>query len=319
MSSNPSSTPSAAVETGLHAPSPELRPDLESSESVAAAPHFVLTVSCDDRPGIVHAVTGFLVDNGGNILESGQFDDRLTDRFFLRVLFEVKGVTRTVEQLREAFGPVADRFGMTFELWDARRPYRTLIMVSKFLHCLNDLLFRWSVGALNIEIPVVVSNHLDAEPLVRAYGLEFVHIPVTRETKDEAERQLLDLVDTHDIHVVVLARYMQVLSDRLCERLSGQVINIHHSFLPSFKGAKPYHQAYERGVKLIGATAHYVTADLDEGPIIEQDVARVGHALTQDQLVALGRDVESQVLSRALRWHAETRILLNGHRTVVFT
>jgi formyltetrahydrofolate deformylase len=191
-------------------------------------------------------------------------------------------------------------------------------MVSKHLHCLNDLLFRHSTGALQVDIPVVVSNHLDAEPLVKSYGIDFVHLPVTADTKQQAEARLLELVEQHGIDLVVLARYMQVLSDDLCRRLSGRIINIHHSFLPSFKGARPYHQAHARGVKLIGATAHYVTADLDEGPIIEQDVIRVDHAHTQDQLVAAGRDVEAQVLSRAVRWHAESRVLLNGNRTVVF-
>jgi formyltetrahydrofolate deformylase len=191
-------------------------------------------------------------------------------------------------------------------------------MVSKHLHCLNDLLFRWSTGSLQIDIPAVVSNHRDAEPLVRSHGLDFVHLPVTPETKPAVEKELLRLVETHGVHLVVLARYMQVLSDGLCRELSGRAINIHHSFLPSFKGAKPYHQAFERGVKLVGATAHYVTAELDEGPIIEQDVIRVDHGHSQDQLVAAGRDVEAQVLSRAVRWHSESRVLLNGHRTVVF-
>jgi formyltetrahydrofolate deformylase len=191
-------------------------------------------------------------------------------------------------------------------------------MVSKHLHCLNDLLFRASTGALQIEIPAVVSNHRDAEALVRSYGLEFHHVPVTPDTKADAERRLMELVDETGAHLVVLARYMQVLSDDLCRHLSGRAINIHHSFLPSFKGARPYHQAFDRGVKLVGATAHYVTADLDEGPIIEQDVIRVDHTYDQDQLVAAGRDVEAQVLSRAVRWHAQSRVLLNGDRTVVF-
>ena len=207
---------------------------------------------------------------------------------------------------------------MTFELWAARAPYRTLIMVSKQLHCLNDLLFRHSTGNLQIDIPVVVSNHRDAEALVRTYGLEFRHIPVTPETKPEAEAELMRLHEELGIDLVVLARYMQVLSDDVCRSLSGQAINIHHSFLPSFKGAKPYHQAFDRGVKLIGATAHYVTADLDEGPIIEQDVMRVDHGHDAAALAAAGRDVESQVLSRAVRWHAESRVLVNGHKTVVF-
>jgi formyltetrahydrofolate deformylase len=191
-------------------------------------------------------------------------------------------------------------------------------MVSKFGHCLNDLLFRWSVGSVNLDIPAIVSNHRDLEPLANQYGIPFHHIPVTPETKAQAEAQLLDLVRELGVHLVVLARYMQVLSDDVCKELDGQVINIHHSFLPSFKGAKPYHQAFERGVKLVGATAHYVTPDLDEGPIIEQDVTRVDHSATAEQLVAAGRDVECQVLSRAVRWHAETRVLRHGHRTVVF-
>ena len=207
---------------------------------------------------------------------------------------------------------------MQWELWDTAAPYRTLLMVSQHLHCLNDLLFRWSTGSLNIEIPAIVSNHRDAQRLADTYGLEFHHIPVTPDTKPEAERRLAEVADTHDVDLIVLARYMQILSDDLCRRWSGRIINIHHSFLPSFKGAKPYHQAFERGVKLVGATAHYVTADLDEGPIIEQDVLRVDHSLEQDQLVAAGRDVEAQVLSRAVRWHAESRVLLNAHRTVVF-
>jgi formyltetrahydrofolate deformylase len=224
----------------------------------------------------------------------------------------------TVESLRSEFAQVSQRFEMSYEIWETAAPYRTLIMVSKHLHCLNDLLFRHSTGSLNIDIPVVVSNHRDAEPLVRAHGIEFRHIPVTPDTKPEAEAELMRLHKELGIHLVVLARYMQVLSDDACRALSGQAINIHHSFLPSFKGAKPYHQAYDRGVKLVGATAHYVTADLDEGPIIEQDVMRVDHNHTQEQLVAAGRDVEAQVLSRAVRWHSESRVLLNGHRTVVF-
>ncbi|HEX3223560.1 MAG TPA: formyltetrahydrofolate deformylase [Nocardioides sp.] len=279
---------------------------------------FVLTLTCPDRPGIVHAVSGFLVERTGNIMESQQYDDRLSDRFFMRIDFEVSDSTLTAETLRSEFAPIAREFDMDYELWDARAPYRTLIMVSGHLHCLNDLLFRHSTGSLQIDIPVVVSNHLDAEPLVKSYGIDYVHLPVTPDTKAAAEARLLELVDEHAIHLVVLARYMQVLSDDLCRRLSGRVINIHHSFLPSFKGAKPYHQAHDRGVKLIGATAHYVTADLDEGPIIEQDVIRVDHAHTREQLVAAGRDVEAQVLSRAIRWHSESRVLLNGNRTVVF-
>jgi formyltetrahydrofolate deformylase len=278
---------------------------------------FVLTLACPDRPGIVHEVSGFLVEHGGNIVESQQFDDLITDRFFMRVDFAVAEPT-SAEDLRAAFAPVAERFGMTYELWQAGAPYRTLIMVSKHLHCLNDLLFRYSTGSLQVEIPAVVSNHPDAERLCAAYGVDFHHVPVTADTKPEAEARLMELVESLGIDLVVLARYMQVLSDDVCRRLEGKVINIHHSFLPSFKGARPYHQAYDRGVKLIGATAHYVTADLDEGPIIEQDIIRVDHGYSPEQLAAAGRDVEAQVLSRAVRWHSESRVLLNGHRTVVF-
>ena len=278
---------------------------------------YVLILSCPDRPGIVHAVSGFLVERGANIVESQQFGDRLTDRFFMRIAFVVD-TAEGAEVLRSAFGVVAQRYGMEFELWAASAPYRTLIMVSKHLHCLNDLLFRASTGALQIEIPAVVSNHPDAGALVRSYGVDFHHLPVTPATKADAEARLLELVESTETHLVVLARYMQVLSDDLCRRLSGRVINIHHSFLPSFKGARPYHQAFDRGVKLVGATAHYVTGDLDEGPIIEQDVLRVDHGYDQDQLVAAGRDVEAQVLSRAVRWHAQSRVLLNEERTVVF-
>jgi formyltetrahydrofolate deformylase len=294
----------------------------------ASAPtgDFVLVLTCPDQPGVVHAVSGFLVRRGGNIVESQQFGDQLTGRFFMRLDFVVpvtpagrSGAGRiSVDELRRDFAPVASQFDIEFELWEARAPYRTLIMVSKHLHCLNDLLFRYSTGSLQIDIPVVVSNHLDAEPLARAHGLDFAHIPVTPETKPRAEDQVRELVERHGIHLVVLARYMQVLSDDLSAELAGKAINIHHSFLPSFKGAKPYHQAFDRGVKLVGATAHYVTADLDEGPIIEQDVVRVDHSFNQQQLVTAGRDVEAQVLSRAVRWHAESRVLLNGTRTVVF-
>jgi formyltetrahydrofolate deformylase len=278
---------------------------------------FVLILSCPDRPGIVHAVSGFLVKRGGNILESHQFDDQMTGRFFMRIDFVIPGPA-IADELRVEFAPVAAEYGMEYEVWDAKAPYRTLIMASKHLHCLNDLLFRWSTGSLQIEIPAVVSNHPDAQKLCDLYGIEFHHIPVTPDTKADAEAKLMSLVREHGVHVVVLARYMQVLSDDLCRAMAGRIINIHHSFLPSFKGAKPYHQAYERGVKLVGATAHYVTADLDEGPIIEQDIVRVDHSYNQEQLVAAGRDVEAQVLSRAVRWHSESRVLLNGHRTVVF-
>jgi formyltetrahydrofolate deformylase len=278
---------------------------------------FVLILSCPDRPGIVHEVSGFLAKRDGNILESQQYGDPVTGRFFMRIDFEIPGPAYA-DELRVEFAPVAAKFGMDYEMWTAAAPYRTLIMVSKHLHCLNDLLFRYSTGALQIEIPAVVSNHPDAQKLCDVYGVEFHHIPVTPDNKADAEAKLLSLVEEHGVHVVVLARYMQVLSDDLCRAMAGRIINIHHSFLPSFKGAKPYHQAYERGVKLVGATAHYVTADLDEGPIIEQDIVRVDHSYNQEHLVAAGRDVEAQVLSRAVRWHSESRVLLNGDRTVVF-
>jgi formyltetrahydrofolate deformylase len=278
---------------------------------------FVLILSCPDRPGIVHAVAGFLAERGGNILESQQFGDQLNGQFFMRIDVAVPGPV-TLEELRADFAPVAAEFAMTFEIRDARIPVPTLIMVSQQLHCLNDLLFRTSSGSLHIDVRAVVSNHPDARAMAEAQGVPFFHVPVTPETKPEAEARLLELVHEHDVHLVVLARYMQVLSDDLCEELSGRAINIHHSFLPSFKGARPYHQAFDRGVKLVGATAHYVTGDLDEGPIIEQDVMRVDHGYDQRDLVAAGRDVEAQVLSRAVRWHAQSRVLLNGSRTIVF-
>jgi formyltetrahydrofolate deformylase len=292
---------------------------MTTSASPAGNPlgDFVLRLVCPDRPGIVHAVTGWLGRHGGNIVESQQFGDALVGRFFMRIGFTVDRAT-VAEELRKDFAGVAEAFGMEFELWSSVAPYRTLIMVSKHLHCLNDLLFRAGTGSLQIEIPAVVSNHRDAEPLVRSYGLAFHHIPVSPETKMAAEKELIGLVDDLGVDLVVLARYMQVLSDETCRSLSGRAINIHHSFLPSFKGARPYHQAFDRGVKLVGATAHYVTADLDEGPIIEQDVVRVDHASRQDDLVAAGRDVEAQVLARAVGWHSQSRVMLNGHRTVVF-
>jgi formyltetrahydrofolate deformylase len=292
-------------------------PHPRTEETGGAAGDYVLTLSCPDRPGIVHAVTSFLLRHGGDIRESQQFGDRQHGRFFMRIDFTVAD-SATAEALRADFAPVAAEFAMTYELWAATSPYRTLILVSKQQHCLNDLLFRHSTGALNITVPAVVSNHLDAEPLVKSHGIDFHHLPVTSDTKGLAEAQLLKLVDELEIHLIVLARYMQILSDEVCRRLDGRVINIHHSFLPSFKGAKPYHQAFDRGVKLVGATAHYVTPDLDEGPIIEQDVTRVDHTYSADQLVTAGQDVEAQVLSRAVRWHSQTRVLLNEDRTVVF-
>jgi formyltetrahydrofolate deformylase len=290
---------------------------MSAPSAVSVPSDFVLTLTCPDQPGIVHAVSGFLVEAGGNIVQSQQYGDAETGRFFMRVQFET-AEPRDADRLRASFEDVARSFAMGWELWPAGAPYRTLIMVSRFGHCLNDLLYRASIGSLQIEIPGIVSNHRDFEDLARMYDIPFHHIPVTPETKDASEQELLRLVDDLGIHLVVLARYMQVLSDDACKALSGHAINIHHSFLPSFKGARPYHQAHARGVKLIGATAHYVTSDLDEGPIIEQDVQRVDHNFTADQLVSVGRDVEAQVLSRAVRWHSETRVMLNGSKTVVF-
>jgi formyltetrahydrofolate deformylase len=279
---------------------------------------FILTLSCLEQPGIVHAVTAFLLEHSGNICESQQFDDRPDNRFFMRVQFDVSDPDIDLDTLRAGFRPVAAAYSISWDLQATGTPTRTLLMVSRFGHCLNDLLFRQNIGALNIEIPAIVSNHRDHEGLARSYGIPFHHIPVTADTKPQAEQALMELVEAHDVDLVVLARYMQVLSDDLCKRLEGRAINIHHSFLPGFKGARPHWQAHDRGVKLIGATAHYVTADLDEGPIIEQDVARVDHAMTPEDLVAVGRDVEAQVLARAVSWHSQRRILLNGQRSVVF-
>ncbi len=279
---------------------------------------FILTLSCPDRLGIVHAVTGFLAEHGANVLDSQQFGDRDTGRFFMRVHVEATDRAYGLEQLRSAFGPVAETFTMEWQIDDAHGRPRILIMVSKQGHCLNDLLYRWRVGALRADIVGIVSNHTDFESLASTYGIPFHHIPVTAATKAVAEAELLALVEKNDIELIVLARYMQVLSDAVCSRMSGRIINIHHSFLPSFKGARPYHQAYARGVKLIGATAHYVTATLDEGPIIEQEIARVDHGDDVEALTALGRDVENIALARALRWHLEHRVLLDGHKTIVF-
>ena len=284
------------------------------------ANRYVLTLSCPDRPGIVAAVASTLANLGGNILESQQFDDSRTGRFFMRVLLEpVGGESLEAEHLHGSIAAVGRRFDMDFDLRRADAPYRTILMVSKFGHCLNDLLFRWRSGGINMDVAAIVSNHPDLEPLARSYGVDYHHIPVTPSTKVEAEERLMTLVDGLDVDLVVLARYMQILSADLTRALSGRIINIHHSFLPSFKGAKPYHQAYERGVKLIGATAHYVTADLDEGPIIEQDAIRADHRMLPDDLVRAGEECEARVLARALRWHCESRVLVAGDRTVVFS
>ncbi|MDO8905717.1 formyltetrahydrofolate deformylase [Hydrogenophaga sp.] len=277
---------------------------------------YVLTLSCPDRPGIVHAVSGFLLEHGGNIEEAAQYNDPDTGLFFMRVQFAC--VQLTQDDLRLRLKLFAEAYAMRWSLHALAEPVRTVIFVSKEGHCLNDLMFRWKSGLLPLDIRAIISNHRDFYQLAAGYNVPFHHIPVTAATKPQAEAKQLEIIQGEGAELVVLARYMQVLSNDLCKQLAGKAINIHHSFLPSFKGAKPYYQAHDRGVKLIGATAHYVTADLDEGPIIEQDVARVDHTDTVEDLTALGRDTESQVLARAVKWHSEHRVLLNGHKTVVF-
>lgn len=277
----------------------------------------ILTLSCPDQPGLVHAVSGYLVEVNANIVESHQFEDVSERRFFMRIRFDLLDESVTLDSVRSGFTAIATTHAMNWDLADASTPTRTLILVSRHGHCLNDLLFRARTGSLNIEIPAVISNHADLRALVEAAGIPFHHLPVIPTTKPDAEHAMFELVDQLDIDLVVLARYMQVLSADACTRLAGRAINIHHSFLPAFLGARPYHQAHARGVKLIGATAHYVTSDLDEGPIIEQDVTRVDHAMDPAALAGAGHDVEAQVLARAVKWHSERRVLLNGTRTVV--
>jgi formyltetrahydrofolate deformylase len=287
---------------------------------------FVLTLSCRDTKGIVHAVSGLLFQAGCNIIDSQQYGDVLssdaTGLFFLRVHFEAPPHLADVATLRPLLRHLSEQFGMDARLHSLARKPRVMLMVSKHGHCLNDLLFRWRSGQLNVDIPAIVSNHPDYADLAASYGIAFHHLPLATgsgaEAKRAQEKQVEALVDEQQIDLVVLARYMQILSSEFCQFLRGRAINIHHSFLPSFKGAKPYYQAHERGVKLIGATAHYVTAELDEGPIIEQDVERVDHTLSPEDFTAVGRDVECVVLARAVRWHVEHRVLLNGKKTVVF-
>ncbi|MEW5421559.1 formyltetrahydrofolate deformylase [Amorphus sp. 3PC139-8] len=277
----------------------------------------LLTLSCEDKPGIVAGIAGTLANSGCNILDSAQFGDPETGLFFMRVEFAAPaGVTR--EDVTAALAPVAKRYGMDWGVHDATALLPILVMVSKFDHCLLDLIYRQRMGALPVKIVAVVSNHTEAKPIAEMNGIAFHHVPVTRDTKAEAEARLLEIVAESGAELVVLARYMQVLSEALSKQLSGRLINIHHSFLPAFKGAKPYHQAHARGVKLIGATAHYVTSDLDEGPIIEQDAERVSHANSADELVAIGRDIEARVFARAVKFHAERRVFPNGVKTVVF-
>lgn len=280
---------------------------------------FILTLSCPDRRGIVHAVSGFLLERGGNIEEAAQYNDPDTGLFFMRVqfAFEPSSLMDQAEWRRQ-LDAFSETFNMQWKLHDTRQLMPAVLMVSKEGHCLNDLLFRCKSGLLPIDVRAIVSNHRDFYQLAASYNVPFHHIPVTTATKAQAESRALEVIEAEGAELVVLARYMQILSDDLCNKLAGRAINIHHSFLPSFKGAKPYYQAHDRGVKLIGATAHYVTADLDEGPIIEQDVARVDHSRTVEDFTAQGRDTESQVLARAVKWHSEHRVLINGRKTVVF-
>lgn len=278
---------------------------------------YTLALSCPDQPGIVFAVAQFLMAHDCNITASQQFEDRDREYFFMRVEFDSRG-QETLESLAKAFESVANPLDMRWQLIPSDRRQRVLIMVSQQGHCLNDLLFRQSIGALKVDIVGVISNHTDFEKLAGSYGVPFHHVPATAQNKAGSEAFLLDLVERESVDLVVLARYMQILSDDICARLEGRIINIHHSFLPSFKGARPYRQAHERGVKVIGATAHYVTSALDEGPIIEQEVARVRHDATPEDLAAVGRDVECQALARAVAWHTENRVFLSGQRTIVF-
>ncbi|ADE86135.1 formyltetrahydrofolate deformylase [Rhodobacter capsulatus] len=278
---------------------------------------YVLTVNCHSTRGIVAAIANYLADSGCNLTDSNQYDDLLTGQFFMRVTF-VSQTGATLDSLKAGFEPVAQEFDMEWAIHDAEKKVKVLLMVSNFGHCLNDLLYRWRIGALPVEIVGVVSNHMTYQKVVVNHDIPFHHIKVTKENKPEAEAHLLDVVEESGAELVVLARYMQILSDKLCQKMSGKIINIHHSFLPSFKGANPYKQAYERGVKLIGATSHYVTADLDEGPIIEQETVRITHAQSPEDYVSLGRDVEALVLARAIHAHVQHRVFINGNKTVVF-
>ena len=313
------------AKNGVFRSGPALRPRCQPGRSLFettcdnSAPMnyaYILTLSCPDRKGIVHAVSGFLLANGGNIEEAAQYNDIGTGVFFMRVQFTCD--EPSAAGLSSQLATFAAPFDMACKLHSAALPMRTVILVSKEGHCLNDLLFRCRSGLLPIEVRAIISNHREFYQLAASYNIAFHHLPVTAATKADVEARQMAIIDAEKAELVVLARYMQILSNDLCRQLAGRAINIHHSFLPSFKGAKPYYQAHDRGVKLIGATAHYVTADLDEGPIIEQDVARADHGKTVDDLSAMGRDTESQVLARAVKWHSEHRVLLNGHKTVIF-
>ena len=288
--------------------------------SLSLADQAVLTLSCPNRPGIVAAVSGYLFEQGCNILEAQQFDDTGANQFFARIRFNRAGdAASSLGSIRDGFAAIARRFALDWRMRPRDERRRVMLLVSKFDHCLADLLYRWRIGEIPMDLTGIISNHpRETYQHLDFDGVPFHHLPVTKETKAIQEAEILALVDRTGTETIVLARYMQVLSDRMSAALSGRCINIHHSFLPGFKGAKPYHQAQERGVKLIGATAHFVTADLDEGPIIEQDVERISHQDTAEDLVRKGRDIERRVLARALAWHLDDRVLVNGHRTVVF-
>ena len=279
---------------------------------------YVLKFSCPDQMGIVAAVSNFFAQQDCNILESAQFDDETTGHFFMRTVYGAAPNTPSLNNLSAAFDPIAKRFSLNCSIHDQATKPKVLILVSKPGHCLNDLLYRTTTGALDMDVAGIVSNHPDQKPLAEFYGLDYHHIPITPETKREQEAQILDIVESSSAELVVLARYMQILTPEMCAALAGRCINIHHSFLPGFKGAKPYHQAHTRGVKLIGATAHYVTPNLDEGPIIEQETSRVSHANAPEDLERIGSDLESVVLARAVRFHVQQRVLIHGDRTVVF-
>jgi len=279
---------------------------------------YILNASCKAGTGILAAVSTFLADLDCYICAVEQFDDEDSDKFFVRAVFRRQSKSPDIEEIRRAFHEVADRFSMSWNIYTAIEPVKTIIMVSKFDHCLDDLLYRYRTGELNMNIVAVVSNHQDLRPMVEREGIRFIHLPVTKDNKPQQETRLLELVAETETELVILARYMQILSDNLCKELAGMCINIHHSFLPGFKGAKPYHQAYGRGVKLIGATAHYVTSDLDEGPIVEQAVTRVDHNYKPEQLARVGRENECKALAAAVKYHIERRVFLDGNKTVVF-
>jgi formyltetrahydrofolate deformylase len=279
---------------------------------------YILTISCPDTVGIVAAVSGFLSDHGDFISESSHFGDSTSKRFFMRTVYLERTPVPLQGDFDASFSEIAERFSMDWQRHDAEARVRVMILVSRFDHCLNDILYRYRTGDIAIDIPAILSNHSDLAPLAEWHGIPFHHLPLTPETREQQEAKILELVDEHEIDLVVLARYMQILSSGMCDKLKGRIINIHHSFLPSFKGGKPYHQAHARGVKLIGATAHYVSDDLDDGPVIEQAVERVDHTFTPEKLISVGRDIENVVLARAIRYHVEHRVLLNGMKTVVF-